>query len=191
MPSIPSSVEVAEIGWRSRFERAPGSGRPITQPMRSTHRRRRRRPRPPDRAPASRAPPPTNGRRSRSYAPRQRRTAPSAWRRQTSSGRPRVRRAPRTGTSGTDPATTKAMNVAQACLTGCDSSSGRLSAARALSCARIDRKFPTAIDNPSAARLAAPTINTADCDSAPPATPATTANVVMMPSLAPYTRSLM
>ena len=49
------------------------------------------------------------------------------------------------------------------------------------------RKFPAAIDRPSATRLAAPIINTALCGNAPPATPATTANVVMMPSFAPYT----
>src|SRR6185503_4436166 len=57
-----------------------------------------------------------------------------------------------------------------------------LAAARALSRDRIARKFPTAIESPSAARLATPTIRTAVCDSAPPATPATTANVVMMPT---------
>jgi hypothetical protein len=46
-----------------------------------------------------------------------------------------------------------------------------------------------AIEKPSAKRLANPNINTIEGDNNAPITPATTANVVTAPSVAPYTKS--
>src|SRR5690606_23187711 len=87
--------------------------------------------------------------------------------------------------SGTAPAMRNAPNVAKPCRPACGSCTPRPAAARAASSERIERKLLAPMEKPSATRLAKPRISTVTAGRSAPVTPATTANVVMMPSFAP------
>src|SRR3989344_6484937 len=94
------------------------------------------------------------------------------------------------GESGTRPTITKEKKVIAAVLRGSFRVSGRSTTSRDSDCSDFSaKKFDEAMENPSAKTLASPSTRIIAGDKPAPITPDTIANVVTVPSMAPYTNS--